>query len=233
MNKLFYFLPFLFFILGYYALSFLTHVKAVQVPALVGLPLSKAVMELSEKQLNVRMLAFHEDPDIAPGTIINQIPAAGSLIKPHQRVFVVVAKEPETLKAPRLVGVAYEQAQQIAKKHDIHVKQFPIVSSAYPQQMVIAQWPHEGNALHDKAMVAYVCAGNESMVLFPDFFGIAVPVVKEFCAQQGIALDIAYVSAYDEKYPHEQCVVKNQRPLAGSLLDMSKGIKAQISIARG
>jgi hypothetical protein len=68
--------------------------------------------------------------------------------------------------------------------------------------------------------------------LFPDFFDVPVPVVQQFCAQQDIALDLTYVTTYDEKYPHDQCVVKNQRPLAGSLLDMSRGLKAQVSIAR-
>ena len=231
MKKLLYFVPFLFFVIGYYALSRLTHVKAVQVPALVGLSLSKAVMELSDKQLNVRILAFHEDPDIAPGTIINQIPGAGVSIKPHQRVFVVVAKEPEVFKAPRLIGVQIDQAQQIAKKNDLYVKQYPIISAHYPKNMVVAQWPHEGNAMKDKEIALYVCSGNEPTVVFPDFFDVPVPVVQQFCAQQGIALDVSYVTAYDEKYHYAQCIVKNQRPLAGSLIDMGKGLKSHISIA--
>jgi beta-lactam-binding protein with PASTA domain len=231
MKKLFYFLPFLFFIVGYYSLSWLTHVKAVQVPALVGLPLSKAVLELSEKQLNVRMLAFHEEPDLAPGTVINQIPAAGSSIKPHQRVFVVVAKEPETFKAPCLVGVPFEQAQQAAKKHDVRIKQYVFTSSQYPKNMVVAQWPHEGQPLKDKTVVVYVCSGDEPMIVFPDFYGIPVPQLQQFCSAQGIALEIKYATASDEKYAHEQCVVKNQRPLAGSLLDVSKGLKVNVNIA--
>lgn len=204
----------------------------MQVPALVGLTLSQAVMELSQRELNIRMLAFHEDPDIAPNTIINQIPVAGSSIKSHQRVFVVVAKEPETFRAPRLVGVTLDQAQQIAKKHDVRIKQYSIASSKYPKNMVVAQSPHEGDALKDKTITVYVCGGDEQTIVFPDFYGLPVSVVQQFCSQQEIGLDLVYVTAYDEKYSYDQCIVKNQRPLAGSLVDISKGIKAQVSVAR-
>ena len=231
MKNLLYFLPFFFFILGYYALAWLTQVNSVYVPPLIGLSVPQAVMSLAEQQLNLRIMAFHEEPDIAPGTIINQIPTAGSSSKPHQRVFVVVAQEPETYKIPHLVGILQDQAQQIAKKQGLQLKHFLIANSIYPTNMVIAQSPAPGEIAQDKMVVAYVSHAGQQLMLMPNSVGLPVATVQQFCEQQGITLETLYASAYDARQGTEHSVVRHQRPLAGSIVDTVQPLRVQISIA--
>ena len=229
---IFYFLPFLFFILGYYSLSWLAYVNKVPMPSVVGLSLTEAMTQFSAAQLNVRVLGFKEEPESVPGTIVQQIPAVGSFIKPHQRVFVVVAKLPEKPCVPNFVGLSLDEAKQVAKKQGIQLKQHEISSATYSKNSVIAQSPHEGALFEQKVVHIYVCSGEETMMLFPHFSGQAVSAVQDFCAKQGLSLEITYASAWDERYGYDQCVAKQQRPFAGALVDMKKPVQVQISIEK-
>lgn len=233
MKKIFfYFLPFFFFILGYYGLSWLASVTKITMPSVVGLALTDAMLQFSEAQLNVRILALKEELESVPGTIIQQIPMAGSLVKPNQRVFVVIAKQPAKPRAPQLVGLSFDEAKARAKKEGIQLKHHEISSAIYPNNVVIAQAPHAEAVLEQKVMHIYVCGGEEPIMLFPDFTGQVVTMVQDFCTKQGIGLEITYATSWDERYGYDQCMVKQQRPLAGSLVDMKKPLSAQISIEK-
>ena len=228
----FYFLPFLFFILGYYGLSWLASATKIVMPSVVGCALTDAMLQFSVAQLNVRILALKEEVESAPGTIIQQIPVAGSLVKPNQRVFVVIAKQPDKQRAPHLVGLSLDEAKVRAKKEGIQLKQHEISSAIYPNHMVIAQAPHADVVLEEKMMHIYVCEGEESIMLLCDFTGQVVTAVQDFCAKQGIGLEIAYETPWDERSGYDQCVVKDQRPLAGSLVNMKKPLSVQMSIEK-
>lgn len=231
MKHILYLLPFLFFISGYYTLAWITHVTTAQVPPLVGLSLTEAVLRLAEQQLNVRVLAFHEEPDIAPGTIVSQIPSAGSAAKPQQRVFVVIAKEPEVTRAPSLVGIDSQQAQQSARKQGLQVQRIVVAGAGYPHDMVIAQAPQAGEAVNDGLVIIYVAGAQQAMVVMPNFVGMPVADVQRFCAEEGGTVQISYASARDELQGVEQCRVRDQRPLPGSIVELGKGLKIQLSVA--
>jgi eukaryotic-like serine/threonine-protein kinase len=226
-----YFLPFLFFIIGYYSLSWLAYAHKVMMPSVIGISLSDAMLQFSDVQLNVRILG-QEESEYAPGTIIRQIPAAGSLIKPNQRVFIVLAKQPEKLRAPRLLGLTCNEAKILAKKNGIQIKQHEIQSAIYPKESIIAQAPHEDVPLEQKVVHIYVCSGEETIMIFPDFIGQSVGNVQEFCVKNGMKLEVVYSNATDEQNGYDQYVIKNQRPLAGSLIDIKKSTQVQVSIEK-
>lgn len=229
---LFYFLPFLFFIIGYYSLSWIAYVSKVSMPSVVGLSLTDAMLQFSSAQLNVRILAMKEEAESEPGIIVQQIPAAGSLIKPNQRVFIVLSKQLEKARAPQLVGLSLDEARLIAKKQGIQVKVHALMSMIYPKHSVIAQWPNKNALLEEKVVHLYVCNSEEMIMIFPNFSGHPVSAVQDFCARNGIGLEIVYATTRDERSAYEQCVVKNQRPLAGSLIDLNKAVQMQISIEK-
>jgi len=232
MKNILYFLPFLFFIAGYTALSWLTQVNSVVVPQLVGMPLADAIKTLSELQLNVRIVGLQEETDVPAGTVMSHVPAAGSALKTHQRVFMIISKNPELLKAPQCVGMLVDQADLLAHQNGIRLKKFFITSATHPKNTIIAQSPSEGQPLPDKTILLYCSKGEDSIVLIPDFRGLSASFVESFCARNEFPLEVGYVSSHDSLYSYDACVVKHQRPLAGSLVDMHKGLKFQISIEK-
>lgn len=232
MKYFLYFLPFLLFIAGYTTLSWLTHVSSVVVPPLMGIPLVDAIKTLSDLNLNVRIVGMQEESDVPEGIVISHMPNAGSLIKSHQRVFMIISKQPELVKAPSFAGMSIEHIDAIAQKQALRVKKFFITSATHRKNTVIAQSPHEGEPLPDKTVILYCSSGEESIVLMPDLRGIPVPTVEAFCARNELPLEIIYARQQDAFHGYDRCVVKHQRPLAGSLIDVHKGLKFQISIEK-
>ena len=64
LKKYLWILPFLSFLLGYQFLSTLTTVHELKVPPLVGLSVTEAVKVLSDNNLNARIMAEKEEPDL-------------------------------------------------------------------------------------------------------------------------------------------------------------------------
>lgn len=231
-TNILYCIPFIFFIIGYSALSWLTHVNTVIVPQLVGMSLADSITQLSALQLNVRVVGSQEEIDVPAGTVMSHMPVAGSAIKTHQRVVMVISKKPEMLKAPVCTGMSCDQIESIMHNSGIRLKKFYITSTVYPKNMVIAQSPSEGQPLPDKTIIVYYSQGEDSMVIVPDFQGLPVSMVESFCARNELPFEILYGRQHDSACGHDECVVSNQRPLAGSLVDIHKGIKIQISVER-
>lgn len=232
MKFLFYFVPFLFFIIGYTLLAWLTHVTVVKVPALVGMPLVEALKTTSDLQLNARVVAVQEVADIPEGTVMSHVPMAGSNIKSHQRIFMVVSKHPELVKAPMWVGMDLDAVEKSAHQQGIRLKKYFVSSSSHLKNTVMAQFPSERQPLPDRTVILYCSSGEDMLVVVPDMRGLPVSVVQEFCARHELALEITYVTIYDAAYPYHECVVKHQRPLAGSIIELRKGIKFQIHVEK-
>jgi beta-lactam-binding protein with PASTA domain len=232
MKRFFWFLPFLCFLCGYLIVSFLIPVQSVETPLLIGSSIQDAIVVLSGHQLNVRILAQKEEADIAPGTVLSQIPRPGQKIKQHQPVFLVFARAQQRPQAPELVGNSIDCARDVLKKENIRVKQFDLPSQLATGE-VIGQWPRAGMTLDEPVMILYVSIGQQgSLVIFPDLVGQPVLLVKDFLQQQGIVLDISYASGRDQHMPYGECIIKTQKPLAGSLIDLSKQQAVRLSIER-
>lgn len=232
MKRFFWFLPFLCFLIGYYAIFFVTRIKVLEAPTLIGLSMQDAVLLLSERQLNARILAQKEDADIPEGTVLKQIPRPGQKIKPHQPVFLVVAKGQEKLTVPDLLGRPIEVAQSLLKKESIRLKQFA-VTSYEPVGQVIGQWPRAGQELEEPMVLLYVSAGaTRQLSIFPDLKGARALNCKAFLEEFGSEIEIVPASGRDQHVALQNAVVKDHKPLAGSLVDLTKPLHVRLSVER-
>lgn len=232
MKRFFWFLPFLCFLIGYYVIFFVVRVKVLEAPTLIGLSMQDAVLLLSEKQLNARILAQKEDPDIPAGTVLKQIPRPGQKIKPHQPVFLVVAKGQQKPIAPDLLGRPLSVVEELVKKESIRLKKFD-VTSFEPVDTVIGQWPHAGDELDEPVILLYLSAGEtKRLSIFPDLKDESAQNAKVFLEEHGALVEVVPVSGKDQDIPLHKMVVKNHKPLAGSLVDLSKPLHVRLSIER-
>ena len=85
--------PFTTFILGYFFISFISTSPTLTTPSLVGQNLNKAVEILSQKNLNIRIVGHKDESEWPEGTIVSQTPSAGTAIKEHQALYLVVAPQ--------------------------------------------------------------------------------------------------------------------------------------------
>lgn len=214
-------LPFLSFLSGYYLFSLFYTVKIIQTPALIGTKLHDACKILSQHNLNLRVLAEKEDPDLPEGTILSQTPRAPIKIKQNQSVFCVISTKPKKPKTPILFNKDIAEHFVQLRNLGIRTKAYYLESS-YPKNWCIAQLPGPNEQLEDNTIITYVSAGSHKPVIFPDVKHKPVQDVIEFFTSHNIPVDIIHRNQHiKEDHECTQCVVIDQRPLAGSIITLS------------
>lgn len=213
--------PFFCFIAGYLFLQWMSKVQHLEAPALVGKQLQDAVAQLSRKNLNIRLIAQKEDPDLPGGTILSQSPAAGQKIKPHQAIHAVISKKPEKISAPNLLNKSQETLDRELKALGIRSK-IHFLPSNRPANSCIAQYPAPGQPIEENRITIYLSSDNQKQVLVPDFRQQPACEVLEFLQQYNTKVELSHASHRQNDHKCGQnCLVIDQRPLAGSLITLS------------
>jgi beta-lactam-binding protein with PASTA domain len=216
-NNLFWTVPFLCFLVGYFITRSLFHYPEIQAPSVVGKQLNEACMLLSHHQLNIRLLNHKEDPDLPDGTVLSQIPAAGQRVKVHQTVFLSLSKQPIIPLAPLLQGKQEEEIEQIAHAQKIRLKKY-FLESGYPHGFCIAQIPPQGDPMPDATMIVYLSKEQNIPVIWPNFVGKSLDQVMEFLTHHDITPHVQH-----SPFSHETLgnnIIIDQRPLAGSIISL-------------
>jgi beta-lactam-binding protein with PASTA domain len=214
-------MPFLSFIAGYQFVRFFTHIETVKVPSVMGLHMNDAIKILSTDLLNVRILAEKEDPDLHEGTILSQMPEPGQLVKTHQSIFLVITRKPPELRAPQLRGLTYEQAQTKAAQAGITLASASF-ESTFPRDKVIAQSVLPDKEVPHKSLMIYYSEGTTPLRIFPNLKGLTVDEVVAFF---DLYSGIVQVEGDRTKF------IKEQRPGAGTLIDIRKPLTIQVVCA--
>ncbi len=215
----FWVVPFIAFIAGYLLVRGLTHTETITVPSVMGLHLTDAIRTLSSDRLNVRILAEKEDPDINEGMILSQTPEPGTLVKPHQSIFLVITCKPLKPQAPTLLGATLTQAQTRARNSSITLKTYTLESSQ-PKDRVVAQSVMPRRDVEEGTITIYTSKGSTPLRVFPQLRGRIPDEVLSFFGLYDIPVKI--------KGPHNRRI-KDQRPLAGTLIDIRKPLVVQVT----
>lgn len=199
-------------------------------PDLVGKTLEQALALLSESNLNMRLLQYKEDPTLAPGTIVSQIPQAGQQIKPQQSLFLTVSCHTPALKAPHLLDQRLNSPEFNSLVQGIKLTVFHVPSN-YPHDYCIAQIPAAGDLLATPTMVIYVANSSAQKSIWPHFVGKRVHDVRDFLQAHDISVEIIHTYQQPDGHGCENCIVLDQRPLPGSLIMLegkNKQLQAQL-----
>ena len=153
--------------------------------------------------------------------VLEQVPKPNLMIKPNQHIFVTVSKRPDDFIVPNLFGQDYNT---ISQKDVIPLKMFWLQSD-YPKNFCIAQSPKYGRILSKKPFVAYFSAGKNQLVVFPDLKHRSADEVKNFLEKEDLNVEII-----PDFYDVKECVVIDQKPMAGSIVDKSKKLYVQLQL---
>ena len=146
--------PFICFLSGYMIVRSLFHINTISTPSVVGKHLYEAFALLSNQHLNVRLLAQKEDADLPNGTVINQVPSPGQMVKPRQTVFLALSKQPPIPIAPQLIGKHYQTIKNEIRSAKLRFKAY-FLESPYPANTCIAQMPSPHKSLSDNILIVY------------------------------------------------------------------------------
>ena len=229
LNNFFWIFPFLSFILGYYLLHFFLKKNELNIPNVIGQSLQKGINIFSKKGLSIRLLREQEDSDLSEGIILDQIPKPKQKIRPDQHVFVTVSKKPKAILAPDLLGFDQKFVTKFVEKKGIQIKTF-WQKSLYPIDSCIAQYPQSGKELVDREFIIYLSEGNEKFFIVPDLKNCKVSQLKEIIEKENIKLEIFHIKKEENNHTCENCFVVDQKPMSGSIIDMSKTLHIQVQV---
>ncbi|MHA1558933.1 MAG: PASTA domain-containing protein [Alphaproteobacteria bacterium] len=219
--------PFLSFFFGYFLTNSFFHKKIIAVPNIIGKSIHEAVKEATESGLNLRLLREKVDADIVDGIVLEQKPSPRRCIKPNQFLFVTLSKRPDPVIAPNILGEKQTSILERAKKLGIRTKTFWIESS-HPKGSCVAQVPDPGLELNNEGLATYLSAGNSRLFIFPRLCGLPLVSVKEFLEKEGIKVEIFHKDRSHKGMPHENCIVLDQKPMAGTIIDKNLYVQLQV-----
>lgn len=224
-------MPFASFILGYLLISLFIKQPSLQAPTIVGKTLDQAVLTLSQSNLNIRIVGQKEDAQLAEGTILTQTPAPGSIIKEQQALYVTIAKKPVPLAMPNLVGKTESQAVAEIEALSLHAQIHHLASDKLIGT-VIAQSPEPGLSASTHSITLYIATDPQKPILMPHFKNRSLDEVISFLELHGITPTILHTPVAPD-HRCTNCMVIDQRPLAGTFFKMSKEKPLQVQLQVG
>jgi len=214
---------------GASTIRFFYTVDTLVMPRLVGRHLQEAVKMLSDQNLNIRIAEEKETTEVPEGTILSQIPLEGQKIKPYQSIFLVLSQRASLSLAPSIQGLPEAEAVQLAHERQLDIKRYRLFSSA-PTDTCIAQIPAPSVPLTTKKIISYISAGDQPYRLMPNFKNLPIREVSSFLRSYTIEPHIFHGYEIEEEHTCDHCVVLDQRPFPGTLVNISQQSKVQLRI---
>jgi len=218
MRSIIWFIPFCAFFLGYYSLYYWYPISSITTPSVIGLSLTDACILLSRIQLAPRILEEKVNADMPAGTVLHQIPQPGTSVKPHQTIGLVLTQAPPNQEAPDYRMMTQKAIERDAQEKGIKYKNY-YVSSSYPQELCIGQWPGAGMPLPDHRIMFYYTRPTTDPVIVPDMRGVPLAEARQICLRYGLPEPTMHTSHDYVAAPVDTII--DQRPLAGSIMPLT------------
>ncbi len=229
-NRFLWFFPFVSFIASYAIFYYFLSPSSFETPCLIGKNLTNALQILSDHNLNARVLSQKEDSTLVPGTIINQIPVPARKIRAHQSVYLVISKLPPTKIVPDFHKKTKDEIERMAAENNILVS-YHYFSHHYPAHSCIGQIPEPNQPLIDNRMIIYLSQDtSHKPIVLPSFKQRLVTEVQSFLDEHSIKYTIIHAHPAEATHQCKRCKVIDQKPLAGSLLDLKKPFQVHLYV---
>lgn len=207
--------------------------REITVPSLVGRTLTDDAI-LSDGNYEI-VYEYRTDADTAPGTVLSQSPAAGSLrrVIPGRSPCVLcltVSTGPAQYTLPPLIGKDAKETALLLRSHGLIVHRKSVLRSDLSPGQVVAVDPPEGTVLREGEAVTL----TESRILtvktvrVPDVIGTELALANNALVLRGLRPDEPEYAYSDEIPPG--CVI-SQRPVSGTAV--VTGSSAHLVVSKG
>jgi serine/threonine-protein kinase len=202
----------------------------VLVPTLVGKSESQARQVLEDVGLSIMVRSQTTDLADQDGKVLTQEPAAGTAVPKMSVVTLVIAKGPEGLAVPDLVGKTRSEAEDELVRLALKVEFQETQSDSVPIGRVISQTPAAGQKVARQGTVVLVISGGVGDIAVPDLTNMSVAEAKAALEALGLTVDVAEVAQEDFR-TGDTVYVLRQEPAAGQTLSAGSRVTIFIPIA--
>ncbi len=147
--------------------------KFFELISIENMDYADAVEALADKNLTLEVTERRYSDELAKEQIISQHPKAGTMVKPGQKIAVVVSNGLRLEELPDLKGKTIEEARVILSNIGAKLGKTDGEPSAFEVDLIISQDPVAGTAIQKGAIVNIVISSGEEIekVEMPDLKG--------------------------------------------------------------
>ncbi|PYT10388.1 MAG: hypothetical protein DMF60_00225 [Acidobacteria bacterium] len=204
----------------------------VLMPNLIGLDLAQARAVLSRLKLELTQVVQQVSQQ-RPGTVVEQLPRAGTAVRPGMplKVAVAISSPPPVrqvavpqVRVPELVGSDQEKARALLAQSGLQLGSVGH-RAGLPQGIVIWQEPAAGTPVAPGTMVSIIIASGAARIPVPRIVGFDRPRATRVLDRAGLRLVVGEERASNQS----PGTVLQQQPAAGVLV--AAGAPVVVTIA--
>lgn len=214
--------------------------KTIAVPLLKGYVEQQTAEPLKKLNLRYTIIDSIHNPDVAPGVIVEQIPAGGSKVKKNRMIFITInAFSAEQVKMPLLVDYSLRNATVLIESSGLKIGHINYVPNEYAN-LVLGQ-KHNGRNIEagkflPKGSYIDLTVGQglgSEQVAVPDIIGLTLDEARHFLSS-GTGLTIGAIVA-DETVKTKSdsliAIIYKQTPTANPTAFVSQGSAISVWIS--
>ena len=194
-----------------------------RVPALVGLPRSRATADLRARGFAAKVnLVTSPKP---AGIVVDQAPEAHAALSRGSFVYVAVSRGAATISVPKVVGLKRPAAIRLLDSVHL-VAQSTIVASSKPAKVVLTQTPQTGAKVARGAVVTLTVSSGPRLVSVPALQGVKRARAISELTVAGLVPEIVMVAS-----GQPAGTVVAQSPASGTKVKPASKVRLNVSEA--
>jgi serine/threonine-protein kinase len=174
------------------------------VPAVVNLSLRAAEAKLNETGLGTIEGNEAFDSDRPKGTVINQRPEGGTIVKKGRRVILTISKGSASATVPRLEGFSLREARFLLEREGLQPGAIVwLTNETRPDGVILGSVPAEGTVMKLNADVELLVNRKETgvMISVPDFVGLDLEQARIHAEENYLLIGELTIEVDDELLP--------------------------------
>ncbi len=203
--------------------------KEVTVPDLTKKPVSQALDLLAQQNLAAKQAGVEFADNVPPGSVLRQIPSAGSTVREGRIIRVWISQGDEMVFVPNTVGTTLREAQLAIRKAGLNVTKVEnAYSLTYEKGVVITQTPKADSMVQKGTAVTLVSSNGAppaSVILVPNFKGKKLAQATLWASGQDVNLIIR--EDPDSVFPNG--TIAEQRPAADAQVPPGSNVEVTVS----
>lgn len=203
--------------------------ETVKMPNLIGMKLNDAERTIGSLDLKLSKVNELFSDQYSPGTVINQSPRAGQLVKKGRDVYLTVSQGREEVEVPNLIGQNIRNSRILLKNYGLDIGNITYVNDEnYGVDTVVAQSPVAGSrVVYGKTVDLVVSRGSVNLVKVPSLEGLNLENATKILLESDLRVgNIVYV----ENQTYLPNTVLHQSVKAGELV--KKGASVDLTVVR-
>ncbi len=218
------------FFIGYFFWYWMVPVPLIMMPKLTGKPLPEAFSLAAETSLSLFLLKKEINNQLPDGLVINQIPAAGTMVKIHRPCFITMNIQ-KTATHLNCINLTVDTIKKNCDAQGIKPFFYYLSCPHAQKQHCFAQIPNPQEPIFDKKIICYIAASKPETLIMPSLQGLTEKELTNLAAEYAWELKIVHAEKEFSNDKTEETVV-DQRPFAGSIYSQNKNILIQVLLQK-